>query len=811
MIQILGIRSFVNDKGETKKYDAFYDKNWRAPSLAVLLSDIDKYVDAIPTKERWNIFYTVANCGDGKRKFESQSIMPFDLDGIDVARHEEYIKIVLDHLGLKRDSTGIVLSGNGVHILVGLKKKITKQDYFKNNSHHYKGICADIDKKFKEAGLPCEKKETMDRAVFDHRRILRLPNTENRKPNKENKQARILQHKIEPVSLDITKLSGLPEVPVAEQVPKDYMRRYPRTDREAILSGCDFLKWCKDHQGEVNEPQWYCMLSIVGRMEGGDKLCHEMSEEHPGYTHEETEIKIDQALEASGPRTCENINAYWSGCRKCENFEKVKSPIMLRGENHIPTEFTGFHFVPFTASGVPGKPVPCYEDLRKFFEVQYNYKGLGGSRMVHVWDGRQYKYMENAFIEQFAQDNFDPQANNTKISEFKSLVMRTNLTAVEWFKDTTTRKMNFQNGVLDLNTWDFMPHSKECGFRYVLPYNYDPTAKAPLFTAMLSRITQGNTDMQKVLLEYMGYSLSSDECWTQKALLMVGHGSNGKSTLISVLKELAGKGNYSSLTIDDLNRSEYNRQIFEGKLFNFSEETPTKALMDDSLFKTLVAGGEMQVRGPYKEPYFIKNSAKLIFSCNTLPKALDTSYGFYRRLIIVPFNATFKKTDKDFDPHIEQKLLGELPGIFNLCMRGYKDLTRQSGFTECETINATVEEYIDMTDTLRAWIKNNVKAFPVEDKEIDNFVPSSDIYQGYKNDMINNYEQPKSYDAFTKKLKILLPDFDSRAVRRRVEVGGKVKQVRGLLNVSFGEGAASLTKEDILFSMGKRSQQEMVQ
>jgi len=54
MIQILGIRSFVNDKGETKKYDAFYDKNWRAPSLAVLLSDIDKYVDAIPTKERWN-------------------------------------------------------------------------------------------------------------------------------------------------------------------------------------------------------------------------------------------------------------------------------------------------------------------------------------------------------------------------------------------------------------------------------------------------------------------------------------------------------------------------------------------------------------------------------------------------------------------------------------------------------------------------------------------------------------------------------------------------------------------------------------
>lgn len=793
MLQILGIRTFIADDGKEKKYDAFYDKNWRAPSVAVLLKDIEKYVEAIPVKDRWNIFYTVANCGDGKRKFESQSVLPFDFDGIDTARIDEYIKEICEFLKLDKDTTGLVFSGNGLHVLIGLKKKITKADYFKKNRHHYKAVADQINKHLKEKGLTGK----TDTSVFDHRRILRLPNTENRKPDKATKTAKVLNAKITPVDFDITKISGLPDVPDSEQISKDYIRRYPRTDNEAVLTGCEFLKFCKEKPAEVTEPQWYAMLSVVARLEDGQKLCHEYSEGHHLYSQEETEVKIEQAVEASGPRACENINSIWSGCRDCENFERVKSPILLRGEDHIPTEYTGFHFIPITANGGLGKPVPCYEDLRKFFEREYTYKGLGGSRMVHVWNGKHYEYMENAFIEQFAQEHFDPAANNTKVSEFKSLVMRTNLAQLSWFQDTTRKKMNFLNGTLDIETFDFLPHDKEVGFRYVLPYNYEPSAKAPRFEAMLAKLTCGDKAMAQVLLEYMGYALSNDDCWTQKALLMVGEGSNGKSTLVNILKELAGKGNYSSLTIDDLNRSEYNRQIFEGKLFNFSEETPTKALMDNSLFKTLVTGGEVQVRSPYKEPYFIQNNAKLIFSCNALPSAVDTSWGFYRRLIIVPFNATFAQTDKDFDPHIEAKIKKELAGIFNLCMEAYKRLLRTQKFTECQVISDTLEKYIYSTDTVRGWKIDNLKLYPLEDTENESFVPTEDLYMAYKSEMINHNEKPVPYMTFSKKLAYLITDYEKRSVRKRVEVGTTISRVRGLKNVRYGEGITHLSSEDL--------------
>ncbi len=246
--------------------------------------------------------------------------------------------------------------------------------------------------------------------------------------------------------------------------------------------------------------------------------------------------------------------------------------------------------------------------------------------------------------------------------------------------------------MLDTETLELLPHSPERGFRSGLAYSYDVMATCPTFDKFMHDVTCGDAGLQAVLLEFAGYALSSDSCWAQKALVLEGVGSNGKSTLMNILRALAGKDNYASLTLSDL-RGEGNRQMLDGKLFNMAEETPSKSLMESSIFKNLVTGGETQVRQLYKKPYVMRNRAKLIFACNDLPGSNDTSLGYFRRFLIVPFRATFSDALGNKDSFIEEKLIKELPGIFNRVIRHYAALVKNKVFSESGASLQALSEY----------------------------------------------------------------------------------------------------------------------
>ena len=777
MIQILGLRTFTpKGSSEEKKYDAFHDKKWRATNVPALFKNLAKHLNDIPEKEKWNLFYTLANCTEDKRDFESLGVIAFDIDGINTKYVDNYAECICTLLDINTGDTGLVSSGHGIHLLIGLKKPIKTRDEIKALKPHYKEVCRKINAALEKAGLPGE----ADPTIFEPRRILRLPGTANRKPGKPEVMATLEQNNIKTIKFDLKELSGLPEVGEKDQISTAMLRRYPRNDPDAVLEGCAFLKHAAEKPAEINEPQWYAALSITARLKtqnkDGEDYSHEISKGHPNYTKEATDEKIAQAMEASGPRTCSSINAIWSGCSACPNYEKVTSPILIRSEECIPTEFTGFHNVPWDGKG---KPTPNYEDLRRFFQREFYYRGLGGSKMVQTWNGMHYEYMENAFLEGFAQDHFDPKASCHMRREFREVVSVTNLTKLEWYEETTRRKMNFHNGYLNIDTMEFQEHDKDLGFRYVLPYDYDKTAKAPTFEKMLDQVTGGDKDTQKVLLEYMGYCLSNDACWAQKVLVLDGTGANGKSTFMDLVKKLAGKGNYSSLTMEDINKSEYNRQMLDGKLFNVSEETPTKSLVNNSIFKSLATGGEVQVRSPYKEPYFIRNSAKLIFSCNELPSSSDNSYGFYRRLIIVPFTQKFTKDIPGFDPHIDIKLEKELAGIFNMAMEGYHRLVKQKRFTEAKKVEQTLEDYRIENDSVLRWFKDNVVIHTNGGFE-ENFAPIQDLYMGYKLETESEGEKAVTMIKFAKTLAMLIPGYEERCTRKTINH----KRTRGLQGIS---------------------------
>ena len=756
--QFLGLRDVWNEKKSIvdKTDSTFFKKKWGAPSVAELFAAPDKFIAQIPEKERWNMFYTVASCTENKREFSSQSVIMFDLDGINTDNLDAYISAVCTCLGLHSHHTGIVFSGNGLHFAVGLTQPITEAIYFDKNRRHYKALCEKINGALAAAAIPGK----ADPAVFDPRRIMRLPGTENRKEGKQIRVCSVLQGAVIPRDFDLAKLSGLPDVTAADHINPQAWKKYPKADKDAVCGGCNFLKWMKEEPNKVSEAQWYAGLSILARVDRD--AAHDHSKGHKGYSFAETETKIDQALAASGPRTCANINSLWGNCSKCPFFEKLQSPITLQGEKFIKTRDSGFFTQSTDANGNIKQGKPCYSDLVLYFAELHPFIVNKESLVCFVFNGTHWEAYRDSDLMTFAQDHFKPAADTKMANEFSNLISRSNPRPSEWFSDTTRRKMNFRNGVLDLDTMELHPHSPAYGFRSVLGYDYDPTATAPMFEKFLMDVMADRKELTQVLLEFAGYAFSGDNCWAQKALILQGTGANGKSTFMDTLGALAGGEHlFSSLAPDDLSNDQ-NLVMLDGALFNLAEEMPRNVRQEGKL-KNLISGGKVLAKILYKQPHAFANRAKLIFSCNELPHTKDASDGFFRRFIIVPFDRKYKEGERD--DFIGAKLLTELPGIFNLIIEGYKRLQAQRKFTTSGVLTEVVEEFRRDTDTVSAWVDDRVNlAAKPEVRAV-----LLDLYKSYAVFAGETGNDPENYAVFTTRFGRIV----GKDRRKREIVGGR--------------------------------------
>lgn len=78
----------------------------------------------------------------------------------------------------------------------------------------------------------------------------------------------------------------------------------------------------------------------------------------------------------------------------------------------------------------------------------------------------------------------------------------------------------------------------------------------------MRNITCGDEQLEKLLLEFVGYAICDRDYWLQKAILLIGEGSNGKSTFLNVIKSLAGWENVSFLSLYEI-QSETSRLHLE--------------------------------------------------------------------------------------------------------------------------------------------------------------------------------------------------------------------------------------------------------
>ena len=620
-IQIIAYRKGL-DKKSGKEY--IYQKHFdhiKVSSILKLFENLPQIIELIPENERYDVHFTCANCyppTEDKtvplRLFAYQEMIPIDLDGIDLTRKDEYIKIVVEVCKIDLSKTLISFSGHGLHFMIAITQRIESGEELHKLQKYYKELCGQLNIEFFNAGL-CG---NADPVRLAESATLRLPLTINSKNPELPIQTYLINKDIEPQPFYLDSMYDLKE-------QEETIRALRAVDSKAILSGCDFLKWCYDNPNLVKEPQWYAMLQVLAFIPTtGINLCHTYSEKHPDYSFEDTQTKAEQAIGFGKPRTCEGVHQVFPSCVACPNYGKCKTPLSIKSHEFISTEHTGFHDIIITQQGE--KAVPNYGDLLKFFAREHTYVVNKKSRQVSIFNGTHWQMYEDIEIDGFATKHFNPIAKNNHRAEFKGLLFSTNQVEANFFSKDNLGYVNFKNGVLRLSDRTLNPHSPEYGFSYVLPYDFNPHAKCPEFDKMMDNVTLKDIDTQNLLLEYVGYSISGIRAsYGAKALILTGGGSNGKSTFLNIIKMMIGDECFSTVSLEDMSDAN-NRNSMVGKLFNICEEVEENELRrGTAIFKSIVTGANMMVKKLYSDTISMRIDTKLILSCNELPSSKENT------------------------------------------------------------------------------------------------------------------------------------------------------------------------------------------
>ncbi|MFC7220573.1 phage/plasmid primase, P4 family [Streptomyces polyrhachis] len=256
------------------------------------------------------------------------------------------------------------------------------------------------------------------------------------------------------------------------------------------------------------------------------------------------------------------------------------------------------------------------------------------------------------------------------------------------------------NGVIDLRTGKLSGGTPEQRITKAVSVPYDPDARAPRWEQFLTEVFAHDPELPAYVQRLLGYGVTGstrEQCFA----VLYGSGSNGKSTLLTTLRELLGAHAttvpFDMFTTSGKTRGGPDAEMLVGTRLALASETNRSAVLDSAAIKNATGGEEITVNPKYRKPYAFKPQALILLASNYKPVVKEQDNGTWRRVKLIPFLQSFQGDRKD--PHLEETLRAEMPGILAWLVRGAVDWYAD-GLHDPASVKAAVEAYKDESDTL---------------------------------------------------------------------------------------------------------------
>lgn len=312
--------------------------------------------------------------------------------------------------------------------------------------------------------------------------------------------------------------------------------------------------------------------------------------------------------------------------------------------------------------------------------------------------------------------------------------------------------LNVQNGEIWLDhdgDCELRPHRSWSRLTSICPFELDYNATCPRFDKALAEIFAcgGNPpEMIRHFLEVMAYGVQPRR-HIPAIVILRGAGANGKSALLKIWAALLGEDQVLWNSVARLSADRFTLPELAGRRLFIDDDAKDGVRLDDGLLKSIAEDKPISARRAHA-PDAVSFRARVlpIVSMNGAPTLSDSSFGFERRLLVLPFERRFAESEMDrgLADHI---IANERAGILVRLLEAYQRLCQRGHFEEPDDCRRAKAELLAASNPLRAFIDDACRP------AMDTRVRVSDLYAAFKSwRRVNGISTSYTRIAFTQRL-----------------------------------------------------------
>ena len=413
-------------------------------------------------------------------------------------------------------------------------------------------------------------------------------------------------------------------------------------------------------------------------------------------------------------------------------------------------------------------------DIAMYMVSRFSLITVGSKfRETYVYKDGMYSPAENLVIFPEIQRMLGDLTNKSAKTETFHKIQDATSYPDDIFQIADVRYIPLANGVYDLETKTLLQHESKYRFKYQFPIQYNPEATCPRTEAFLDQVL--TPEQRLTVEEWIGYYFYRNYMF-KKAIIFVGEGDTGKTTLLEVISHLLGTQNISSVSLHKMTADKFAAAHLYEKHGNIVDELSAKDVTDTGNFKIATGGGTITGEYKFGNQFSFLNFSKFTFACNKIPDVQDfDDEAYFNRWMVIRFEKTITEKIPNFIATLTSE--EERSGLFNLAMKGLERLLTNKSFTYASTATDTKLEMMRNGSSIARFVKDKLQ------KDLGATVTNEEMYQSYVAFCDDNEIEAETITSLGSRLPFYIPYIIKSQVMGIFN--GKQTQGRGWRNVSI--------------------------
>lgn len=313
------------------------------------------------------------------------------------------------------------------------------------------------------------------------------------------------------------------------------------------------------------------------------------------------------------------------------------------------------------------------------------------------------------------------------------------------------------NGIFNYTTKELTPFTPDLIFLAKSKVNYNPNAVNPVIhndddntdwdvESWMNELSD-DPEIVNLLWEILGAIIRPFVHWDKSAWFYSEKGNNGKGTLCELMRNLCGRGSYSSLSLSDMSK-DFMLENLTRTTCIITDENDVGTFIDKAAnLKSIITGDPLLVNRKFKKAITYCFHGFMVQCLNELPKFKDKSDSFYRRQLFVPFEKCFTGKERKYikGDYLSRREVLEYV-LYKVLNMNYDKLSEPKA---CRTV---LEDYKEYNDPVRQFAN---EILPKAQWDLFPFNLLYEMYQSwFKNNMPSGKIQNKS--TFIKEIKAII-------------------------------------------------------